>query len=158
MWCPLHEKGPYAISRQLRPRSACSFRQANYGLCCPHKESMDTVVYVNELSSSDCTDAHADLAFTVNIWHKSPFPTLGITLDSKPCYEICTIINWDRQALANSVDPDQMPQNAASDQGLHCLPYIQQYYSHIKWILGWTISNFNPSPAEPGYVLPLQTV
>ena len=23
--------------------------------------------------------------------------------------------------LANSVDPDQMPQNAAADQGLHCL-------------------------------------
>ena len=23
--------------------------------------------------------------------------------------------------LANNVDPDQMPQNAASDQGLHCL-------------------------------------
>ena len=26
---------------------------------------------------------------------------------------------WDRQALANSVDPDQLPQNAASDQALH---------------------------------------
>ena len=29
---------------------------------------------------------------------------------------------WDRQAWVNSVDPDQMPQNAASDQGLHRLP------------------------------------
>ena len=29
-----------------------------------------------------------------------------------------------RYAFANSVDPDQTPQNAASDQGLHCLPYI----------------------------------
>ena len=27
----------------------------------------------------------------------------------------------DRQPCANSVDPDQMLQNAASDQGLHCL-------------------------------------
>ena len=26
--------------------------------------------------------------------------------------------NWDRQACANSVDPDQMPQNVASDQDL----------------------------------------
>ena len=26
---------------------------------------------------------------------------------------------------ANSVDPDQMPHVAASDLGLHCLPYIQ---------------------------------
>ena len=30
----------------------------------------------------------------------------------------------DRQAWANSVDADQMPQNVASDQGLHCLPLI----------------------------------
>ena len=28
---------------------------------------------------------------------------------------------WDRQALENIVDPDQMLQNAASDQGLQCL-------------------------------------
>ena len=33
---------------------------------------------------------------------------------------------FDRQAEANSVDPDQMPQNVASDLGLHCLPFIQQ--------------------------------
>ena len=29
---------------------------------------------------------------------------------------------WNREAFANSVDPDQMPQNATSDQGLHYLP------------------------------------
>ena len=28
---------------------------------------------------------------------------------------------------ANCVDPDQTPQNAASDQGLHCLPIIKQF-------------------------------
>ena len=28
---------------------------------------------------------------------------------------------------ANSVDPDQMQQNVASDQGLHCLPISQQF-------------------------------
>ena len=33
----------------------------------------------------------------------------------------------DRQTLANSVDPDQTPQNATSDQGLHFLPLIQQF-------------------------------
>ena len=32
---------------------------------------------------------------------------------------------WDRQAWANCVDLDQTPQNAASDQGLHCLPLLQ---------------------------------
>ena len=36
----------------------------------------------------------------------------------------------ERHAWANGVDPDQMPQNAASDQGLHCLPLIQQCYKY----------------------------
>ena len=33
----------------------------------------------------------------------------------------------DRQVCANSVDPEQTPQNAASDQGLHFLPLIQWF-------------------------------
>ena len=33
----------------------------------------------------------------------------------------------DRQAWANSIDPDEMPQNAASHLGLHYLPLIQQF-------------------------------
>ena len=33
---------------------------------------------------------------------------------------------WERQVCANSVDPDQMPQNVASDQGLYCFHLIQQ--------------------------------
>ena len=32
----------------------------------------------------------------------------------------------DKEASANSVDPDQTLKNATSDQGLHCLPLIQQ--------------------------------
>ena len=34
--------------------------------------------------------------------------------------------------LANSVDPDQTPQNAASDQGLHCLHLVQEFLSIVK--------------------------
>ena len=34
----------------------------------------------------------------------------------------------DRQARANFVDPDQTLQNVASDQGLHCLPLLRQFY------------------------------
>ena len=56
-----------------------------------------------------------------------------------PCHREATSIEyhnkpkyWDRQASANSVDPDHMPQNVASDQGLHCLPLIQQYSRHIS--------------------------
>ena len=37
---------------------------------------------------------------------------------------------WDRWAFANSIDPDW--NSAASDQDLHCLTYIQQYFRHIK--------------------------
>ena len=52
-----------------------------------------------------------------------------------------TVINlsighWDRQAQANCVDPDQMPQNAASDQGLHCLPLIQYFMPHQQIVNG----------------------
>ena len=40
----------------------------------------------------------------------------------------------------NSIDLDQTPQNAASDQGLHCLPLAKQFYTHsqvVKWTC-WT--------------------
>ena len=33
----------------------------------------------------------------------------------------------DRQAWANIVDSDQMQQNVASDQSLHCLPLIHHF-------------------------------
>ena len=33
----------------------------------------------------------------------------------------------DRQAWENNVDPDKLPQNAATDQDLHCLPIKQQF-------------------------------
>ena len=42
---------------------------------------------------------------------------------------ICKIWTW---ILANSVDPDQTPQNAASDQGLHCLLKLQIVKDEIK--------------------------
>ena len=38
---------------------------------------------------------------------------------------------WDTRGMS-SVDPDQMPQNEASDQGLYCLPLIQHYFRHIN--------------------------
>ena len=40
---------------------------------------------------------------------------------------------WDRQACAISVDPDQTPQKAASDLGLHCLPQIQHTLDTSTW-------------------------
>ena len=33
----------------------------------------------------------------------------------------------DRQAWGNSVNPEKMPQNMASHQGLHCLPLIKKF-------------------------------
>ena len=38
---------------------------------------------------------------------------------------------WDRNAWENNVDPDQMLHSAASDLGLHCLPFIQQLFQYI---------------------------
>ena len=40
--------------------------------------------------------------------------------------ELALIIGTDRLEKTN-VDPDQMPQNIASDQDLHCLLRIQQF-------------------------------
>ena len=34
---------------------------------------------------------------------------------------------WDQQISANSVDPHQMPQHVASDQGLHCVQLIRKF-------------------------------
>ena len=49
-----------------------------------------------------------------------------ITQKTTPHYRIYHIYS-DRQAWANSIDPDETPQNAASHLGLHCLPLIQQF-------------------------------
>ena len=38
---------------------------------------------------------------------------------------------WDRQAWGNSVDPDQMQHNVATDQSLHCLPLIQMGWKGV---------------------------
>ena len=44
---------------------------------------------------------------------------------------MCTITviaqNTGTKACANSVDPDQISQNTASDLGLNCLPLIQPF-------------------------------
>ena len=39
---------------------------------------------------------------------------------------ICKIWTGTFGTLANSADPDQTPQNVASDQGLHCLLKLQE--------------------------------
>ena len=44
----------------------------------------------------------------------------------------------DKKARANSVDSDEMPQNAASHQGLHCLPIIQQFLDR-QWVVNCTL-------------------
>ena len=60
-----------------------------------------------------------------------PFPFVDVIYSFqwfyiKGDYRIDRIFS-DRQAWANSVDPDETPQNAASHQGLQCLPVIQQF-------------------------------
>ena len=51
----------------------------------------------------------------------------------------------DRQVWANSIDPDQMLQNAASDQGLHCLSLIQQFLNTLTGNLFVCVEVLRPS-------------
>ena len=51
----------------------------------------------------------------------------------KQQYKYCNSPKYsDSQAFANSEDSDQMLQIVTSNQGLHCLTYIQQYFRHMK--------------------------
>ena len=65
-------------------------------------------------------------ALKVNITPKSEEQEERFQILSLQEYHI-NCMYWDRQAWANSVDPDEMLQNAASHQGLNCLPLIQQF-------------------------------
>ena len=38
------------------------------------------------------------------------------------------------ELFVNSGDPDQMPQNATSDLGLHCLPNTLLGVSRLQWV------------------------
>ena len=52
----------------------------------------------------------------------------SLFLDETIHYVYCIYhIYSDKHARANSVGPDKTPQNAASHQGLHCLPFIHQF-------------------------------
>ena len=49
----------------------------------------------------------------------------------------------DRQAWANNVEPDQIPQDVISNQGLHCLQFIQQVLERSSGVLMCVIFFFN---------------
>ena len=62
--------------------------------------------------------------------HKWAGSDLGWILREFDLIKLAYLSYSERQVWANIVDRDQMPQYAASDQGLHCLPLIQQFYTH----------------------------
>ena len=45
---------------------------------------------------------------------------------------LCAFSVTDRPRQTESVDQFQRPQNLASDQGLHCMQLIQQYFRHMN--------------------------
>ena len=51
--------------------------------------------------------------------------TIPITVTSECSVKTVICITWT-ETLANSADPDQTPQNTASDQGLHRLLKLQE--------------------------------
>ena len=81
-------------------------------------EKGPSCLYEHWQSSSDCTFIQSD-----QVLHCTLTESLGTVdyHDTSKC--------WDWQARANSVDPDQMLQNAASDLGLHCLPFPAVCYT-----------------------------
>ena len=66
-----------------------------------------------------------------NVPHNIHFPPLwaDAMIDQSLCWAHTHFVGWD---LGKHVDPDQTPQNAASDQGLHYLRYTN-FYKKIKW-------------------------
>ena len=71
--------------------------------------------------SSRCIDVEATL-------YQLYVPSgLTVWVNKKKLFTLEILQYWNRQAWANSIDPDQMLQNMLSDQGLHCLPLIQQF-------------------------------
>ena len=68
-----------------------------------------------------------------------PNHTLLGMLSPLSCYYHIYRKYLERRAWTNSIDPDQMLQNAASDLGLYCLSQIKQ--THQKAVK-WTWSNF----------------
>ena len=70
----------------------------------------------------------------------------------------------ERHASAHNVDPTQY---VVSDQGLHSAAFLDTSTGSKEWtcwnfgrslVMEIGVCLFNPCPAEPGYVLPLQTV
>ena len=76
--------------------------------------------------------------FRIFLYFLNPpvFPIFSYNLDIFPIFSsknaagICrtfepiVVGKHVKEYLANSADPDQTPQNAASDQGLHCLQIV----------------------------------
>ena len=58
------------------------------------------------------------------------YPQNILVQNKQLIYQKC----WDKQgqcqAQENSANPDQISQNVASDQGLHCLPLTQHFQSY----------------------------
>ena len=78
-----------------------------------------------------------------------------------------SIIQKIKHRMANRVDPE-MAHYEPSHQDLHCLERVyvdlKELRAHFitpnlfSFFFFYSIVNINPSPAEPGYVLPLQIV
>ena len=70
---------------------------------------------------------HSFVQSEISEWHQSSYIFLFLYLVCLSDYYCNNPSYWDRQAWASSVDPEQMLQNVASDQGLHSMPFIQQF-------------------------------
>ena len=76
--------------------------------------------------------------------------TIFVPVTSECCVKRVIWTGLSAGTLPNSADPHEMPQNAGSDQGLHCC------LNNRKFRVYW--NSLNPCPAEPRYIVHLQTV
>ena len=60
-------------------------------------------------------------AIVINLSTGIPYLLTILVLNSEIVYYLLMCLKYIAICMANTVDPDQMPQNAASDLGLHCL-------------------------------------
>ena len=83
-------------------------------------------IYLFSLNDSITFDYIISVCGTFRVHKKKPQKPKKIQVSSNILYHIYRMY-LEGQAWANSVDPDETPQNVASHQGLHCLPLIQQF-------------------------------
>ena len=88
------------------------------------------------------TEGESTNVVTLNIRIFSSFTRGFVKVRTSPFYYLLVCLSAVGRAIkkTNSVNPNQTPHSAASDQGLHCLLRMSQYFGYIRVCDLFTIS------------------